>query len=172
MIAVDKTTAQEIAAFGIEWWISSLLWEWIIRLRWADQNEFSSAREIRNWGVHDCYQKRQRLQMTLSPWLLNEECLKRMEELSWSQDRKNALKKEEKRKRKNRKVANLVFGYVFLPLAVCFFVLILKLFLLSSVSFKFMETWIFQTLLDHWLECCLLSVINLNFLIRFNRNKN
>ena len=96
--------------------------------------------------------------------------LGRMEELSWSQDRKNAL--NNKKNRKNRKVANLIFGYVFLPLAVCFFVLILKLFLLSSVSFKLAETWIFQTLLDHWLECCLLSVINLNFLIRFKRDKN
>jgi len=81
------------------------------------------------------------------------------------------LNKKENRRNKNKKVANLIFGYVFLPLVVCFFVLILKLLLLSSISFKIAETWIFQTLLDHWLECCLLSIINLNFLIRFKRDQ-
>ena len=110
--------------------------------------------------------------MSLCPWPHNEECLRKNSgTVMETEQKQNTLNKKENRRNKNKKVANLIFGYVFLPLVVCFFVLILKLLLLSSISFKIAETWIFQTLLDHWLECCLLSIINLNFLIRFKRDQ-
>ena len=69
------------------------------------------------------------------------------------------------------RIAGLLLGYVAFPLVVCFLIVLIKPLLLSSIPFEQSESWIFQTLIDHWLECILIGVLNVNVLMKLIRSK-
>ena len=69
------------------------------------------------------------------------------------------------------RIAGLLLGYVAFPLVVCFLIVLIKPLVLSSVPFEQSESWIFQTLIDHWLECILIGVLNVNVLMKLIRGK-
>ena len=69
------------------------------------------------------------------------------------------------------RIAGLLLGYVAFPLVVCSLIVLIKPLLLSSIPFEQSESWIFQTLIDHWLECILIGVLNVNVLMKLIRGK-
>ena len=69
------------------------------------------------------------------------------------------------------RIAGLPLGYVAFPLVVCFLIVLIKPLVLSSIPFEQSESWIFQTLIDHWLECILIGVLNVNVLMKLIRSK-
>jgi len=69
------------------------------------------------------------------------------------------------------RIAGLLLGYVAFPLVVCFLIVLIKPLVLSSIPFEQSESWIFQTLIDHWLECILIGVLNVNVLMKLIRGK-
>ena len=69
------------------------------------------------------------------------------------------------------RIAGLLLGYVAFPLVVCFLIVLIKPLVLSSIPFEQSESWIFQTLIDHWLECILIGVLNVNVLMKLIRAK-
>ena len=69
------------------------------------------------------------------------------------------------------RIAGLLLGYVAFPLVVCFLIVLIKPLVLSSIPFEQSESWIFQTLIDHWLECILIGVLNVNVLMKLIRSK-
>ena len=69
------------------------------------------------------------------------------------------------------RIAGLLLGYVAFPLVVCFLIVLIKPLVLSSIPFEQSESWIFQTLIDHWLECILIGVLNVNGLMKLIRGK-
>ena len=76
-----------------------------------------------------------------------------------------------KNNRGTKRIAGLLLGYVALPLVVCALIVLIKSFLLSVISLEISKTWIFQTLVDHWLECFLIGVLNFNLLTKLIRGR-
>ena len=69
------------------------------------------------------------------------------------------------------RIAGLLLGYVAFQLVVCSLIVLIKPLVLSSIPFEQSESWIFQTLIDHWLECILIGVLNVNVLMKLIRSK-
>ena len=69
------------------------------------------------------------------------------------------------------RIAGLLLVYVAFPLVVCSLIVLIKPLVLSSIPFEQSESWIFQTLIDHWLECILIGVLNVNVLMKLIRGK-
>ena len=69
--------------------------------------------------------------------------------------------------RGTKRLAGLLLTYVAFPLVVCALIILIKSLLLSVISLEWSKGWIFQTLIDHWLECFLIGIMNLNALMKW-----
>ena len=73
--------------------------------------------------------------------------------------------------RGTKRLASLLLTYVAFPLVVCALIILIKSQLLSVISLEWSKGWIFQTLIDHWLECFLIGIINFNTLMKWMRGR-
>ena len=86
----------------------------------------------------------------------------------------NLLKQEIVIIRNNRgikRLTGLLLIYVALPLVICALIILIKSLLLSVISLEWSRSWIFQTLIDHWLECFLIGVLNFKVLTKWMRGR-
>ena len=70
-----------------------------------------------------------------------------------------------------KRLTGLLLIYVALPLVICALIILIKSLLLSVISLEWSKSWIFQTLIDHWLECFLIGVANFSALLKWIRGK-
>ena len=70
-----------------------------------------------------------------------------------------------------KRLTGLLLIYVALPLVICALIILIKSLLLSVISLEWSSSWIFQTLIDHWLECFLIGVLNFNVLTKWMRGR-
>ena len=70
-----------------------------------------------------------------------------------------------------KRLTGLLLIYVALPLVICALIILIKSLLLSVISLEWSRSWIFQTLIDHWLECFLIGVLNFNVFTKLMRGK-
>lgn len=73
--------------------------------------------------------------------------------------------------RGTKRLAGLLLTYVAFPLVVCALIILIKSLLLSVISLEWSKSWIFQTLIDHWLECFLIGIMNFNALMKWMRGR-
>ena len=70
-----------------------------------------------------------------------------------------------------KRLTGLLLIYVALPLVICALIILIKSLLLSVISLEWSSSWIFQTLIDHWLECFLIGALNFKVLTKWMRGK-
>ena len=70
-----------------------------------------------------------------------------------------------------KRLTGLLLIYVALPLVICALIILIKSLLLSVISLEWSRNWIFQTLIDHWLECFLIGVLKFKVLTKLMRGK-
>ena len=73
--------------------------------------------------------------------------------------------------RGTKRLAGLLLTYVAFPLVVCALIILIKSQLLSVISLEWSKGWIFQTLIDHWLESFLIGIANFSALLKWIRGK-
>ena len=76
-----------------------------------------------------------------------------------------------KNNRGTKRLGGLLLTYVALPLVICALIVLIKSLLLSVISLEWSEGWIFQTLVDHWLESFLIGVANFSALLKWIKGK-